>query len=153
MSLSWAIILVIALLLVVKAKGAVIPPETGGDRVEERLRELADAIAYAENGPCMTNFRNNPGNIKGRDGQIKTFSSWQEGYDYLLADLRYGFIEQKSSLYSPAMTFRELAWMWVCGGVPGSVCDPRDNPDAWASTVAGRLGVDVMSTVGEFLQS
>ena len=111
--------------------------------VQGRVQQLVDAISGIEGGSAS-----NPGNIKDSLGNIAETAD-------LTAKINFDFVEGWSTLYSPDMTFKQLAWMYVAGTVPGDwgKVAPGDNPDNWAAYVAGKLGVGVDSTVGEFLQS
>lgn len=136
-----AVVLVLALVFLIMAKKANATPLTGTS--EQRVVQLSNAIAGIEGGSAS-----NPGNIKDSLGNIA------ESAD-LIAKLNYDFVAGWSTLYSPSMTFTQFAWMYVAGTTPGdwSKVAPGDNPDNWASYVAGALGVSVSSTVGDFLQS
>ncbi len=111
--------------------------------VQGRVQQLVSAISGIEGGSPS-----NPGNIKDSLGNIAQDAD-------LTAKINFDFVEGWSTLYSPDMSFRQLAWMYVAGTVPGdwSKVAPGDNPDNWAAYVAGQLGVPVDSAVGEFLQS
>lgn len=111
--------------------------------VQGRIQQLASAISGIEGGTPS-----NPGNIKNSLGNIAEQAD-------LTAKLNYDFVEGWSTLYDPSMTFKQLAWMYVAGTVPGdwSKVATGDNPDNWAAYVAGNLGVSVDSTIGDFLQS
>lgn len=129
------------LVLLIMAKRA--KASMSGQNVDQRIQELANAISGIEGGSEL-----NPGNI--RDGSGKIGESGD-----LNNLLQRGFIRQNSNFYYPGMTFRELAWMYVAGAVPGDTAKVAqgDNPDAWASYVANQLGVSVDSTVGDFINS
>ena len=143
MHVRWYIIagaIVLGLLIMtMKAKATV----AGGSLTDSRIQALADAIGGIEGSPG--------GNLGIRQGKTAT-------RDDLVTFLTGAFVNGTSSYYDASMSFRALAWTWVCGpqawngGDPKpELCDPRDNPETWASFVAGRLGVDVNSSVGEYL--
>lgn len=118
-----------------------------------RINQLATAINKIENGGDPDGGRRcNPGNLCGPGGDILHFADAATGWEELRARLSFDFIECKSKIYSPAMTFRELAWMWVAGGAPGQVTPRKgDSPETWAAVVAAGCDCAVTSTVGDFL--
>lgn len=119
---------------------------------DAKLQALAQAIAYAENGASLTNTRHNPGNIRSLEtGAIDVFADEDTGWQRLYNKLVFDFVSGGSTIYSASMTWLQVGWMWVAGTAPGGPHDPRDNPDSWAATVAGKLGVNVQTTVGEYL--
>lgn len=137
----WVIIAALVGWVIIMAKRAKNNPLSGV--IQGRVEQLASAISGIEGGSPS-----NPGNIKDSLGNIAESAS-------LVAKLNFDFVEGWSTLYSPDMSFKQLAWMYVAGTVPGdwSKVAPTDNPDNWAAYVSGQLGVSVDSTVGEFLQS
>lgn len=136
-----ALVVLVVLLVLIMAKKAQATPLSGTS--QNRVQQLADAISGIEGGSPT-----NPGNIKDSLGNIAQEAS-------LTLKLNYDFVEGWSTLYDPSMTFSQFAWMYVAGTTPGdwSKVAPGDNPDNWASYVAGKLGVSIDSTVGDFLQS
>jgi hypothetical protein len=142
--MPWIIAAVVILLLMARSTAnATMTPPNGESGQEFRLRQLADAIGQIEGGSVS-----NPGNIRDSSGAIG-----QSGD--LLTLLRRGFITGGSRYYSPDMTFTEFGWMYVSGTTPGDTSKviKGDNPDNWAAFVAGKLGVSVDSTVGDFVNS
>lgn len=115
---------------------------SGGD-FNTKLGNLADAISAIEGGSAA-----NPGNIRDSAGNIGATGS-------LSHQLDIAFVSQTSAYYTVEMTFREFAWMYVSGTTPGDW--PKvisgDNPDTWATFVAGRLGVSPDSRVWDYLNS
>lgn len=120
-----------------------------GNQQQFRINQLADAIGRIEGGSPS-----NPGNVRDvNSGAIST----NVNLPGRLSDI---FLAGKSAYYSADMSFRALAWTWVCGpqawnggDVKPGLCDPRDNPENWANFVAGALGADVNSAVGDFINS
>lgn len=136
-----------------RALSAVYIPRQQTSR-DVRVAELAIAIARAEHGNTIppTFARNNPGNIRSTVAPypIATYPTIEAGWDALYA-LVDRVADGRSTSYSPSMTWREFAWMYVAGTQPGGeVVSANDKPDVWASYVAGNIGVDVMSTIGEY---
>lgn len=140
------VIIIVALLwvyLMAKSKNPNAASDLVSPGVQNRVQQLASAISGIEGGSPT-----NPGNIKNSIGSIAQSAD-------LIGKLNYDFVLAESSLYSRDMTFSQLAWMYVAGTTPGdwSKVAAGDNPDNWAAYVAGTLGVDVNSTVGDFLNS
>lgn len=149
----WVLIGLVAVFLWAESQGEQgdLPVNVSPD---DRIEQLANAIAYAENGSSLTNFRNNPGNIRDSSGAIAVYSDLTAGWQKLYNKLVFDFQSGASTIYSASMSFRALAWMWVNGTAPdAAVINTSDHPDSWAAAVAGQLGVDVNSTVGDFLNS
>jgi hypothetical protein len=121
---------------------------------DDRIRAIAEAINKIENGGDPNGGRrNNPGNIVDTiTKEIKVFATPAEGWQALYNKLNIDFVEATSRVYSPNMTWREVAWMWVNGtGVGVAITHPGDSPDAWAAVVASELSVGMDSTVAEYL--
>lgn len=143
--MPWVIaaVVVVLLLMARKTANASIIPTPANFTQRARITQLSGAIAEIEGGTPQ-----NQGNIRAADGSIAQSAS-------LSGMMTRAFLDLNSSLYTPDMTFKELAWMYVAGTTPGdwTKVDPRDNPDNWAHFVAGKLGVSVDSSVGDFINS
>jgi hypothetical protein len=117
--------------------------------------QLAQAIALAEGfnvAGSVPNRGNNPGDLTVSFGYptagtlnsagVLKFNSASDGWNALyqqVANMLYG----GSAIYSPAMTFLQVAEKWTGG----------DNPTAWATIVAGELGLATNNTLADYLNS
>lgn len=105
-------------------------------------QRLAIAICIAERGftELYTGhiMRNNPGDIKGPNGIMESYPSIQDGWSALKhqIDLIYS---GKSHYYNVEMTIQQFGMEWT----------GNDNPEAWAKTVAGMLGVSTSTLLRE----
>ena len=102
---------------------------SAGSKVERIARAIAAAEGYGVTGAIPT-VRNNPGNIKGSDGIIKTFQSVSEGWDALYHQVTL-MLTGRSSFYVPTMTLAEIARIYT-----GEAAYMN-----WAANVARILGV------------
>jgi hypothetical protein len=146
----WLIVAAVVIFFMMRVKAsALTTDELPGNQQQFRINQLADAISRIEGGSPS-----NPGNIRNLSTGAIAESASLTGR---LSDI---FLAGKSAYYSADMSFRALAWTWVCGpmawnggNVKPDLCDKRDNPENWAAFVAGALGVEVDSAVGDFINS
>lgn len=105
-------------------------------------QRLAIAICIAERGftELYTGqiMRNNPGDIKSGDGRIHQYPSIMDGWSALKHEIDLIFAG-KSHYYNVGMTIQQLGMEWT----------GNDNPEAWAKTVAGMLGVSITTLLSE----
>jgi hypothetical protein len=121
----------------------------------DKLWSIAQAIAVAEGYNCpegkITNpFRlNNPGDISDGYAQfggephsgsnVTNFPDAQTGWQWLYDKLAR-IVEGKSAVYSPQMTWTQLAQKWA------------GDWENWLGNITKELGVDPGSTIQEFTQ-
>jgi hypothetical protein len=101
--------------------------------VSDRVKRIAAAIAKAEGyyvPGSLPNRLNNPGSIKGPDGQLIRFDTAEAGWAALYKQVSL-ILSGHSRWYRPDMSIAEIAAIYTGG----------DKPDAWARIVAGDLGV------------
>jgi hypothetical protein len=123
--------------------GSVSGPNSGNPFIDA----LANAIAKAEGAnPSI----NNPGDLTSGDvpsGQqtgvfnsagVAIIDTIENGWNALTSKLS-NILSGNSSVYNPDMTISQLAQTYTGG----------DNSDAWASTVAGQLGVTPDTTLSD----
>lgn len=149
----WVIAGALAVYFLMLGKVASTPTPDQSMNQTDKVTAIATGIAIAENGNTLpyTFGRNNPGNIRGADGNIKNYATQEDGWTDLYKQIGY-IVNGQSRYYNSAMTWRDFAWMWVAGTQPGGqTVSANDKPDMWASYIAGYLGVDVSSTVGAYL--
>lgn len=98
-----------------------------------KIRRIAEAIARAEGygklGAIPT-VRNNPGNLKGPDGQIRWFQTAADGWNALYRQITMMFTGE-SRFYNADMTIAEIARIYT-----GEATYMN-----WARNVARFLGV------------
>lgn len=115
-------------------------PQTGG--VSSTVQAIAQAIATAEGyyvGPGVIPYdRNNPGDIRGSDGQISTYSTPADGWNALYNQISL-ILSGQSHNYTPDMSISQIAQIYT----------GADNASSWASTVASQLGVSVDTPISE----
>lgn len=118
------------------------PSQTGGAALSSTVQAIAQAIATAEGyyvGPGVIPYdRNNPGDIRGSDGQISTYSSAADGWNALYNQINL-ILSGQSHNYTPDMTIAQIAQIYT----------GADNASSWASTVASQLGVSVDTPISE----
>jgi hypothetical protein len=98
-----------------------------------KIKRIAEAIAKAEGygvPGAIPTVRNNPGNLKGPDGEIRWFSSPEEGWNALYRQVTMMFTGE-SRYYRPDMTISEIARIYT-----GEAAYMN-----WANNVARFLGV------------
>jgi hypothetical protein len=98
-----------------------------------KIKRIAEAIAKAEGygvPGAIPTVRNNPGNLKGADGQIRWFSTPEEGWSALYRQVTMMFTGE-SRYYRPDMTIAEIARIYT-----GEAAYMN-----WANNVARFLGV------------
>jgi hypothetical protein len=84
-------------------------------RVSSKIRRIAQAIARAEGygvPGAIPTVRNNPGNIKGPDGVIRTYSTPEEGWQALYRQVLL-MLTGESRFYKPEMTIAEIARIYT----------------------------------------
>jgi hypothetical protein len=131
--------LVVLLVLKQQGKLGVFPSGGGDDVLDVLLEKIAYAIAVAEGffvAGSLPQRRNNPGSLKGSDGQLRTFSTVEEGWTALKRQIRL-ILSDASRYYKSTMSVWEIAAIWTGG----------DKPEAWAGIVAGRLGIAPSETL------
>jgi len=119
-----------------------------------RVWDCCRAIAYAEgyNVPNSVPARlNNPGDIS--DGSstfgnefhsgshVTTFPDANTGWSWLYTKISRA-ANGNSSVYDPSMSWREIGAKWA-----------PPNAEVWASNVAGALGVDADSSLGDYINA
>jgi hypothetical protein len=117
----------------------------------DRIWDCCRAIAYAEgyNLPnAVPYLLNNPGDISdGADvfgsethsgSHVTHFPDAVTGWSWLYAKLQHAASGQ-SSVYDPSMSWREIGVKWA------------GNAATWSTNVATRLGVDVDSSLGDYV--
>jgi hypothetical protein len=100
------------------------------------LTKFAMAIKKAEGDKT----RNNPGNLKGKNGILRVFPDYVSGWNALLQQLSWIMLG-KSAYLHPSMTFRDFAFKWT----------GNDNAMAWTNIVTKELGVSPDMRVGDYL--
>jgi hypothetical protein len=84
-------------------------------QVSRKIRRIAEAIAKAEGygrPGAIPTVRNNPGNIKGPDGVIRTYRTPEEGWAALYRQVTMMFTGE-SRFYRPDMTIAEIARIYT----------------------------------------
>jgi hypothetical protein len=102
-------------------------------RVSSKIRRIAQAIARAEGygvPGAIPTTRNNPGNIKGPDGVIRTYSTPEEGWQALYRQVLL-MLTGESRFYRPEMSIAEIARIYT-----GEAAYMN-----WARNVSAALGV------------
>jgi hypothetical protein len=98
-----------------------------------KIKRIAEAIAKAEGygvpGATPT-VRNNPGDLKGPDGEIRWFATAEEGWNALYRQVAMMFTGE-SRYYRPDMTIAEIARIYT----------GESTYMNWANNVARFLGV------------
>jgi hypothetical protein len=98
-------------------------------KIERIARAIARAEGYGVPGAIPT-VRNNPGNIKGSDGVIKTYATPEEGWAALYRQVTMMFTGE-SRFYNASMTLAEIARIYT----------GEARYMDWANNVAKFLGV------------
>lgn len=115
-------------------------PQPIVEPVGSKLIEWATAIRDYEGKPGDLNYRlNNPGNIKGKNGKFLKFATWDEGWKYLLDYLTRATTGKHKS-YKPEFSLLQFFKVYA----PSA---DKNNPHAYASFVAKRLGVTVETQI------
>jgi hypothetical protein len=109
----------------------------------DRVKRIAEAIAVAEGWNVINSTPrrlNNPGDIRGADGQLTQYTTEDAGW-HALYDQIEGMLNGKSSLYPKTYTIAQVAQRYV----------GMNDPDAmnWARNVAVQLGVSVDDVFSE----
>ena len=119
-----------------------------GNRVWDVCRAVAFAEGYQVPGSVPARL-NNPGDIS--DGRatygsefhsgsnITTFPNAATGWSWLYTKVD-NVANGRSSVYDPSMSWREIGAKWA-----------PQNAEVWASNVAGALGVDSDSSLGDYM--
>lgn len=134
-----------------KASGATADAQTiegdgggGGITIQALARSVARAEGYYAPGSKASNS-NNPGNIYSNGGTVYvSYESEDEGFTALEGLLRGAY--NRRGVYARVETWRDLAWMYVNGTLPGAgISRPGsgDNPDRWLAIVASDQGVEL----------
>ena len=160
-------VVVAALWLLTKGKGAAAPRPTAPNAPvrgvpvstgvsSDALDNLAQAIFQNEGGkPGNANVRyNNPGNLRSgpnqvgvgqvQDGTEAVFADSGDGWDAL-----NGYITSKAAA-NPGWDFYDFAHYYLTGDTLGAG-GPKQNPDAYAESLANFLGVEPTQTVSSYL--
>lgn len=95
-------------------------------------------------GDTVSIRNNNPGNLKGTDGQFQTFATPQEGQQALIADLTAKMTGATSTGLTANSTLQDFANVWA----PKS--DSND-PTKYAQNLASQLGVPVNTPIGSLM--
>jgi hypothetical protein len=116
---------------------------------ESIVEAMARAIARAEGffvSDSLAQRANNPGNLKLGDiglGTIRdktVFPTVEQGWTALQRQIRF-MLTGTSQFYTPAMSILEVAAIYT----------GRDNPLAWATTVASALGVSIQTKLADLI--
>jgi hypothetical protein len=119
-----------------------------GDRIWNCCRAIAYAEGYNVAGSNPARL-NNPGDIS--DGRavyssefhsgssITTFPDANTGWQWLYTKVARA-ASGESRVYDPSMSWREIGAIWA-----------PPNAEVWASNVAGHLGVDPDSSLGDYI--
>jgi hypothetical protein len=116
-----------------------------------KVTALSQAIAKAEGfGPAgnLPTRINNPGDLElgdqgqGVDNDKTIFPTEQDGWNALEGQVRW-MLTGNSRIYSLNDTILEVAEKYT----------GNDNPEAWASIVAQRLGVTIATTLASYIAS
>ena len=98
---------------------------------------IANAEGFGQPGAIPT-VRNNPGDIENLSGVVKTYDTVQDGWNAL-----YDYIQRMIDgtwIYNTGQTWAQIGGIY--SGTPGG---------PWATNVASFLGVDVNSTLGDYV--
>lgn len=95
-------------------------------------------------GSTVADRNNNPGNLKGLDGQFQTFSTPQEGQQALIQDLTAKMTGATSTGLTSKSTLLDFANTYA----PSS---DNNNPAQYAKNLAAQLGVPVTTPIGSLL--
>jgi hypothetical protein len=119
-----------------------------GDRVWDCCRAIAFAEGYHVSGSNPARL-NNPGDISDGRGtfgsefhsgsNITRFPDAVTGWQWLYTKVARA-ASGKSTVYDPSMSWREIGAIWA-----------PPNAEVWASNVAGNLGVDSDSSLGDYI--
>jgi hypothetical protein len=117
----------------------------------DKLWDCCRAIAYAEGYNVVTAvpyLLNNPGDLSdGADkfgaefhsgSHVTHFPDALTGWSWLYAKLQNA-VNGNSAVYDPSMSWREIGVKWA------------GNAAVWSANVAARLGVDVDSSLGDYV--
>lgn len=126
-----------------------VPGETYSRAVVNIAQAIARAEGYGVAGAIPTN-RFNPGDLKDPStGVIRTFDSEQAGWDALYHQVNL-MVTGTSRIYNPSMTWAEVASHYDGEtSIDASTGEPLFMQ--WARNVAGALGVDVNSTIQDYV--
>lgn len=113
-----------------------VAPQPQPEPVKSLLVPWAKAIELYEGA---NKAWNNPGAIRGADGQFLKFKTYQEGFAYL-CDYLTRAATGKHKAYRPDMTL--LAFQKVY-----SPSSDNNNPEKYASFIAKRIGVDITTPI------
>lgn len=121
-----------------------------GDRIWDCCRAIAIAEGYNIAGSVPAIF-NNPGDLSdGKDtygsqfhsgSNVTTFPDATTGWSWLYTKLNNA-VNGVSKVYNVSMSWREIGAKWA-----------PPNADVWAQNVAGSLGVDPDSSLGDYVNS
>jgi hypothetical protein len=134
-----------------QAEEGVIPLAAGGpsDQVVLVAQAIAKAEGYGIPGAIPTTH-NNPGDITDSSGAKITYPDPATGWNALYNKIQFDLVTGLSHVYSPNMTWQEVAWMWVAGTQPGGNHNGSDYPDSWAATVTNAIGVQPLDRCGDY---
>lgn len=108
------------------------------------LTEFCTAISEYEGGPGDLNHRNNnPGNCRGLDGKFLIFKTWDEGFAYL-KDYVTRACTGRHQAYKPTFTITQFFQVF-------SPTLDKNNPELYATTIAGKLKIPVTTQIRELL--
>jgi hypothetical protein len=138
---AWAVAGVAAFIVLSGGAGVVLYSE-----MQKRVKRLADAIEHAEGYgvPGARPTRNqNPGDLTsdligkavGWDGSFPIYATYADGRANLETEVEM-MLDGTSSIYDPTMSISEVAALYT-----------TTQQAAWATNVAGYLGVDVSTPI------
>ncbi len=137
----WLVVVLVGVLLATRKASAAMTGRAAS------FIALAESIAVAEGfglAGAVPTVRNNPGDMKGSNGQVKSFETVTDGWDALYHQLdlmRTG----TSAYYSPDMTLWEVSRVWT-----------TTQQDGWLSNVVQAMHdrgypVTTQTTLSEIL--
>jgi len=137
----WGIVIVVGAVFLYAWAQSALGDAEGYDMADDLTRRIAEAIGLAEgifhpSGTAVPQRANNPGNLKlgdigfGTIGGKTIYQTLADGWAALERQINY-ILTNTSRYYNSNMTIRQVAVTYT----------GNDNPDAWASIVAGKLGV------------
>ena len=116
-------------------------PNANTGTYSQQVQDIAYAIAVAERGQTEIDSgsiaRNNPGDIKGSDGNFVVYPTLQDGWNALYHQVSL-IVDGGSHIYTADMSIAQVAAHYTA-----------TQQDAWAANVATVLGVTPDTPIGE----
>lgn len=114
------------------------------ESMKSKLNDFCLAIRDYEGKPGDLNYKNNnPGNIRGRNGNFLKFATMEEGFDYLKAYVKRAATGEHRA-YKNGCTIAEFFKVYAPTG-------DNNNPDAYAKWVAKRISETVNTRVVDII--